>query len=146
MIYGDTSFWIALKMAVEKHHEATVDFFEENEDKGLVWSPWNRVENFNTIRQLPLQKISLAEARQGVVFLERDVRLGYFIHREADWRDVLRAAHDISAEHALSQPSRAADLLHVAYAVELAVETLVTFDDAQFELAKAAGLQAIKPS
>jgi hypothetical protein len=46
--------------------------------------------------------------------LETDVRVGYFQHLESDWRDVLRAACDISARHGFTQSCRSADLLNVA--------------------------------
>jgi predicted nucleic acid-binding protein len=41
---------------------------------------------------------------------------------------------------------RAADLLHVAYAKELAAETFVSFDDDQLALARASGLKTAKPA
>ena len=43
-----------------------------------------------------------------------DVRAGYFEHLETDWRDVLRAAYEISAKHGFALSCRSADLLHVA--------------------------------
>ena len=45
---------------------------------------------------------------------ETDVRLGYFTHLEADWRDVLRTANEGSIACGFEQPCPAADLLHVA--------------------------------
>jgi len=145
MIYADTSYWVALRMAIEKNHPAARAFKIKNDDKDFIWSPWNRVETFNTIRQLALGKISEGDARQAVASLERDVRLGYYLHREKDWRDVLRAADEISTQHGLTMPCRAADLLHVAYARELAVEEFISFDDDQIDLASATGLNATKP-
>jgi len=41
---------------------------------------------------------------------------------------------------------RVSDLLHVAYAVELAAEALVRFDDEQLELAGAAGRCKERPA
>ena len=64
---------------------------------------------------------------------------------EADWRDVLRTAYEISVEHGFSLFCRSADVLHVAYAKELAAELFVSFDEDQVVLAKAAGLDAIQP-
>lgn len=145
MIYADTSFWMALRFRQEQNHSVARKYFEDRQQDGFVWSPWNRVETFNSIRQLALAKIPLADARQAVYFLKRDVRLGYYSHREKDWRDVLRTADEISFHHAFSIACRGGDLLHVAYAVELAVETFVTFDDDQFQLAQACGLNAEKP-
>ena len=87
-----------------------------------------------------------ADARRIIHRLELDVRQGWFLHMEKDWRDVLRAASDISARHAFSVPCRAADLLHVAYARELSADLFISFDDDQVKLAKAVGLKALRPA
>ncbi len=68
-----------------------------------------------------------------------------FLHLEADWRDVLRSASEISVANAFARACPGSDLLHVAYAVELAAEAFVSFDDEQLELAGAAGLRPIRP-
>ena len=65
---------------------------------------------------------------------------------EADWRDVMRTANETSVDQAFDLPCLAPDLLHVAYAQELAAEAFVTFDTDQLRLAKAAGLKALKPN
>lgn len=105
----------------------------------------------NTIRQLTRhpeskRRLSAAEARALAHYLDRDVRLGYFTHMEADWRDVLRTANEISIAHGFALPCRSADLLHVAYAKELSAQLFVSYDDDQLALAGAAGLKTIKPS
>jgi len=74
------------------------------------------------------------------------VRLDYFQHVEADWRDVLRRASELSIAHGFQLKCRAADLLHVAYAVEVASVVFVGFDGDQLALARAAGLQAELPA
>jgi predicted nucleic acid-binding protein len=85
------------------------------------------------------------DARRIIHRLETDVRVGYFLHMEADWRDVLRTAYELSAEHAFSYSCRAADLLHVAYAKELAADLFISFDQDQIEFAEAAGLEVSCP-
>ena len=112
---------------------------------------WHRVEVFNSIRQLVLhpdakRRLVLAEAKALIHRLESDVRLGYFTHLEADWRDVFRTANEVSVEHSFVLPCRAPDLLHVAYANELAAEIFVSFDDDQLDMARASGLKALRPS
>jgi len=106
--------------------------------------PLHRVEVFNSIRQLvhhpePERRLRLAEAKALIHRIETDVRLGYFTHLEADWRDVLRTANELSIAHGFGLACRAADLLHVAYANELAAEAFVSFDDEQLALAQASG-------
>ena len=46
-------------------------------------------------------------------------------------------------EHSLKMVARAMDLSHVAKAIEVGAEALLSFDQAQIALAKAAGLKAV---
>jgi len=52
MIYADTSFFVALNVPRVKQFKAALDFYEVRQDKVWFWSPWHRVEVFNTIRQM----------------------------------------------------------------------------------------------
>src|SRR5437016_12720172 len=149
-IYPDTSFVVASRVPHDTFYAEAVDWFEANQDEVWLWSPWHRIEVFNTIRQLtrnPESKrsVSVAEAKAMIYRLEADVRYDYFLHMEVDWRDVLRAASEISAGNAFDRNCSATDLLHVAYAVELASDLFVSFDDDQLELAQSAGLKVEKP-
>ena len=150
MIYADAGFFVALKVRLDTWHKESVRFLVANQDVPWLWSPWHRVEVFNSIRQNTRhpdksRRLRAPEAKAVIQRLENDVRVGYFTHMEADWRDVLRTANEISAANACSLPCRSADLLHVAYAVELAARTFISFDDNQLAIADAAGLEAVKP-
>ncbi len=150
MIYADSSFLVALKVRRDTFHEEAMSFYEHRQDEIWLWSPWQRTEVFNTIRQLTRhpdarRRLLSSEARAMIHRLETDVRSGYFTHMEADWRDVLRCANETSIAHAFDIPCLAPDLLHVAYAKELAAEWMVSFDEDQLKLARAAGLKTVKP-
>jgi predicted nucleic acid-binding protein len=150
-LYPDSSFVVACRVPHDTWHEVAIGFFEKHQEESWLWSPWHRVEVFNTLRQLPRhpdakRSMSEAEAKALIHRLENDVRCGYFLHLEADWRDVLRTASEISVANAFARACPGTDLLHVAYAVELAAEAFVSFDDEQLELAGAAGLRAMRPS
>ncbi len=151
MIYADTSFLVAARVSRDTFHKSALNYFEAQQDEVWLWSSWHRVEVFNSIRQLVRhpdsgRRLLLAEARALIRRLEADVRLGYFTHLEADWRDVLRTANETSIALAITLACCAPDLLHVAYAVELAAEYFVSFDHDQLALAKAAGLAPVRPS
>lgn len=147
-IYPDTTFLVALRFFDDTHHRAATEYFASHDEESFLWSPWHRVEVSNALRQFARGDrpvLSEGDARRIIHRLETDVRVGYFLHMEADWRDVLRTAYDLSAEHAFTWSCRSADLLHVAYAKELAADLLVSFDDDQVALAGAAGLKALLP-
>lgn len=150
MIYADSSFLVALKVRRDTFHEEAMDFYERRQAKTWLWSPWQRIEVLNTIRQLTRhpeakRRLQTTEAKALIHSLEADVRSGYFTHREADWRHVLRTANDISIAHAFHLACLAPDLLHVAYAKALGAEWFVSFDEDQLALAKTAGLKAVRP-
>jgi predicted nucleic acid-binding protein len=149
-LYPDTSFLVALRVPHDTWHREAIACFEEQQESTWLWSPWHRVEVFNTIRQLTRhpdarRSISETEARALIHRIENDVRYEYFMHVETDWRDVLRSASEVSVANAYARSCPATDLLHVAYALELAAEVFVSFDDDQLELASAAGLRGLKP-
>lgn len=147
-LYPDTTFYVALRFFNDTHHEAATGFYEMHGEETLLWSPWHRVEVANALRQFARgdqPALRPVEARRIIHRLETDVRVGYFLHMEVDWRDVLRSAYEISAEHGFSCACRAADLLHVAYAKELAADAFVTFDEDQLQLARAVGLDVVRP-
>jgi predicted nucleic acid-binding protein len=149
MIYADSSFLVALRIRRDMFHGAALDYYEAEQEQVWLWSPWHRVEVFNTVRQLvhhpePRRRLAVAEGRAAIHRLETDVRLGYFTHLEADWRDVLRTANELSLAHGFELTCRAPDLLHVAYAKELTAEAFVSFDADQLALAEAAGFRVVR--
>jgi predicted nucleic acid-binding protein len=150
MIYADTTFLVAYRVPPERFYRPAQDFYETHQDEVWLWSPWHRLEVFNTVRQLTRhpdakRRLLSAEAKAIIHHLENDVRVGYYTHAESDWREVLRTANEISVAHGFRLACRAADVLHVAYAKELAAQTFVSFDDDQLVLAQAAGLKTVKP-
>jgi predicted nucleic acid-binding protein len=149
--YADSSFIVASRVSRDTFHPQALRFFAAHEEDIWLWSPWHRVEVFNTLRQLTrassaLRSLRQHDARALIHRLESDVRLGFFLHIEADWRDVLRTASEISVGNAFAMSCPAADLLHVAYAKEVATDLFVSFDNDQVALADACGLRAINPN
>ncbi len=149
-IYPDTSFLVATRVPHDTFYSQALSWFEAHQDEIWLWSPWHRVEVFNTIRQLTRhpdgrRSLSIAEAKAMIHRFEADVRCEYFLHLEVDWRDVMRAASEISIGNAFERGCSATDLLHVAYAAEMGADLFVSFDDEQIELSRSAGLRAENP-
>ncbi len=150
-LYADSSFFVASRVKRDTFYAEAVEFYRGREHESWLWSPWHRIEVFNTIRQLTRnpdtkRRLSEGEAKELIHRLERDVQLGYLQHVDADWRDVFQSAHRISMENAFARSCSAADLLHVAYAREAEAGLFVSFDDDQVALAEAAGLEALNPA
>lgn len=140
-LYADTSWWLACKCRGDRHHGAALTVFDRHPAARVFWTPWQRVEVFNSLRQAERHGLLAAgEARAAIRSLEQEVRLGYWPHLEFDWTDAVRSAAELSAEHGLRLTVRAMDLFHLAVAIEVAADGLLSFDNDQIALAKAAGL------
>jgi predicted nucleic acid-binding protein len=140
-LYADTSWWLGYKCRRDTHHLAALSFFDRCADGEVLWTPWQRVEVFNGFCQSERAGLlKQGEARQVIRLLEQEVRIGYWTHIEFDWTDAVRTAGEIRAEHSLRLVVRSMDLFHVAIAIEVGAEALLSFDAEQIALAEAAGL------
>ena len=59
-----------------------------------------------------------------------------------DWGDVHSLAERISARHTIRGGHRTLDVLHVATAIHTRMDSFITFDENQADLAKAEGLKS----
>ena len=87
--------------------------------------------------------ISSGKARQLIRLLEQEVKLGYWPHVEFNWLDAVRTACELSAELGLSIAIRSMDLFHVAIAIEVGADAILTLDGDQQAFADAAGLRVV---
>ena len=143
-VYADTSWWLAYKCRRDLHHLSATGLFEREPGSQVLWTPWHRVEVFNTFSQAERAGlVAPGEARQLIRLLEQEVRLGYWPHVEFNWTDAVRSAGELSAAHAPSLLVRGMDLFHVAIALETAADAFLSFDQDQNALAEAAGLSLL---
>jgi predicted nucleic acid-binding protein len=146
-VYADTSWWFALKCRRDTHHVAATSLFDQHLGTEVLWTPWHRVEVFNSLRQA--ERAGLVpdgQSRRMIRLLEQEVRLGYWPHVEFDWTDAVRTACELGAGHSLRFLVRAMDLFHVAIALEVAADGFLSFDSDQNVLAEAAGLPLVTRS
>ncbi len=73
--------------------------------------------------------------------IQSDLSAGVLEMVAPDWADVHRIAEELSGKHTESGGHRFADILHVATALHLGVETFLTFDANQKRLAEAEGMR-----
>lgn len=72
--------------------------------------------------------------------LQSDLATGVLEVRPVDWSDVHQIAERLSATHTPTWGNRLADILHVATAIHLGMDSFLTFDERQRQLAEAEGL------
>jgi predicted nucleic acid-binding protein len=139
--YADTSWWLGYKCRRDTQHLAALSLFDLDPDAEVLWTPWQRVEVFNGFCQAERAGLlAKGESRQVIRLLEQEVRIGYWPHVEFDWTDAVRMAGELRAEHSLRFVVRSMDLFHVAIAIEVGADALLSFDADQIALAEAAGL------
>lgn len=144
-LYADTSWWLGYKCRKDTHHQSALSLFDREPGAEVFWTPWQRVEVFNGFCQAERAGfLRKGDSRQIIRLLEQEVRVGYWPHVEFDWTDAVRTAGELRAEHSLKMVVRAMDLFHIAIAIEVGAEALLSFDDDQIELAEAAGLKVLK--
>lgn len=143
-IYADTSWWMAYKCRRDTQHEGALRLFEAEPEAEVLWTPWQRVEVFNVFCQAERAGLlRKGESRQIIRLIEQEVRLGYWPHVEFDWTDAVRTAGELRAEHSLEMVIRSMDLFHIAIAIEVGADALLSFDTDQIRLALAAGLAVV---
>jgi predicted nucleic acid-binding protein len=105
--------------------------------QSLRFQVWRRAAN-------PREGIARAHAEAALDQLEADLASGVALDVPCDLVEVLRRADELSLRHTAKAGCRSFDILHVATALQLAAEVLLTFDEKQRRLAGAAGL-AVAP-
>ncbi len=143
-LYADTSWWLGYKCRGDAHHPAALSLFDREPSAEVFWTPWQRVEVFNSFCQAEhAGLLAKGESRRVIRLLEQEIRMGYWPHVEFDWTDAARTAGELRAEHSLRLVVRSMDLFHVAIAIEVGAEALLSFDAEQIALAEVAGLPVL---
>lgn len=146
-LYADTSWWLGYKCRRDRQHAAALSLFDKVPEAEVLWTPWQRVEVFNAFSQAERARLlGKGDSRRIIRLLEQEVRMGYWPHVEFDWTDAVRTAGELRAEHSLKLLIRGMDLFHVAIAIEVGADALLSFDGAQVALAEAAGVEILRLS
>jgi predicted nucleic acid-binding protein len=85
-----------------------------------------------------------ATADDALAKLQANLDAGALVLAAVEWPDVHSRAETLSRQHTAAGGHRSLDVLHIATALHLEAEELLTFDANQRKLAKAAGLK-VKP-
>jgi len=96
--YADTSWWLALRNSSDALHDRATEVFDFEPLLEVIWTDWQRVEVFNSIRQSEKHGLLRSgSANAQIHLIEREVRLGYWPHVEFNWTEASRAANESSA-------------------------------------------------
>lgn len=141
--YADSSFLVSLYR--RDHNQPAADRFMASRTVTIGFSPLNRVELRNALRNL-VARGEINEQQRRVAFrqIDDDLESGLLLHVPVNWTETFRCADELSEKYATDAGQRSIDLLHVAIALEIGATTFLSFDGRQRRLATAAGL-LVKP-
>lgn len=139
--YADTSFWVSLYIKDTNSNRAQEVVLVNHP---LLLTQVVEQELRNAIRLGAFRKqITAAQGRVSLAAFEADQDTQLVEYARLVWQNVFDRAEALSARFAVSHGQRAADILHVASALELGAKVFLTFDHRQARLAKSAGLKVV---
>ena len=72
-LYADTSWWLGYKCRRDSQHLAALSLFDRQPEAEVLWTPWQRVEVFNSFCQAEHGGLlRTGESRQVIRGLEQE--------------------------------------------------------------------------
>jgi predicted nucleic acid-binding protein len=138
-IYADPSFIVSLYSPDANSTAAARAMHTSTGDRFLT--TFGELEVINAMRLGVFRKeVSPAQAQSSLIEFENDLRDGIFQLRGLP-DSIFERARQLSRQTTSKLGTRTADLLHVANALELGVDSLYTFDQHQRKLAQSLRLK-----
>ena len=135
-----------LKLYLHEPASAAMSTWRARTKGALPVTPHGRLEIVNEICLAAFRKVITLEAlNDALASFEEDLAEGRYVEADVLWRATLRRARELSQSHTPTLGCRTLDVLHVATALELGLQSFVTFDSRQRRLAVAAGLKVVTP-
>ena len=140
--YLDTS--AVVKLYVTEAHSAKVAAHVKSLPHPIFCSHLHDLEIRNGLRLKVFRRESPAFAVDASLrLMDEDLTSGVLVRPDLNWLDVFRRAEIISKDLSSAMGVRSLDLLHIASALILQADTLLTFDDRQIAASRKAGLQVV---
>ena len=143
VIYADTSFLFSL-YANDANSDRANRIIAKRATP-LIWTALQRHELRNAFRLSSFRgEISKTEYLSLLNTLEQDTLNGVLIETNINWKEAYSISETLSDSHTQTLGTRGFDILHVAVALSLGTNEVLTFDTRQNKLAKAAKLKVTK--
>ena len=142
MIYIDTS--AIVKLYIKETDSKDVSRWIRNNNEPIPLTGLTELELKNALKLKESRKeIHIDNFHKIWRRLEQHEERGVYYRPSVDWPEVFGLALDLTNNHTSSIGSRSLDILHVAVALFLKVDRILTFDERQSQLAAAAGITVI---
>ena len=140
MIYVDTS--AIVKLYVREEYSRNVSNWLREQDEAIPLTPFHELELTNAIRLKQFRcELTKEEGERVLARVNEHESKGVFFRPQIQWTHALALAIHLSRKHTEAIGSRSLDIIHVASALSMRADRLVTFDERQSKLAAAAGLK-----
>jgi len=138
VVYVDTSVIVKLYFK-EEYSRDTSNWLKEN-NEAIPLTSFHELELKNAIHLKQFRaEITLDETRLIMSRFEEHEKSGIYYRPQLDWSAIVIHAIDLSKKHSASIGSRSLDILHVASALSINADRLLTLDDRQTKLARSPG-------
>jgi predicted nucleic acid-binding protein len=146
--FADTSFLYALYRQQDNSQLADAFVMRSREPiqvSSLVIYEFRQSARFQAFRHSRNRTVGFSKraAGQMVEVLQENLSDGAISLVPVEWPEVHSTAERLSAQYTMIGGHRALDILHVATALQVESEQLLTFDANQSILARAAGLEVV---
>jgi predicted nucleic acid-binding protein len=140
VVYVDTS--VIVKLYVKEEYSRAASNWLKKNNEALPLTSFHELELINAIHLKQFRaEITLDETRLILSRFEEHEKSGIYYRPQLDWSAIFIHAIDLSKKHSASIGSRSLDILHVASALSINADRLLTVDDRQTRLAALAGLK-----
>jgi predicted nucleic acid-binding protein len=143
--FADTSFLFALYRQQDNSHLADAYMRRHREPihaSSLVIYEFRQSARFQAFRYSRDRTTGFSKrlGNQMLEVLSDNINSGAMVLLPVEWPEVHSTAERLSAQYTASDGHRALDILHLATALQVEADQLLTFDTSQSALARAAGL------
>ncbi len=139
--YADTSFLVSL-YTLDGHSAAAAAVMAQA-NLPLLLSSFGELELTNAIHLRAFRReLTRLQVKQTLAMIRRDIATGVYFLKPLS-ASVFERAMQLTRKHTRMLGTRTLDVLHVASALDLKVETFYSFDRQQIDLAKKVGLKVL---
>lgn len=143
MIYIDTS--AVVKLYIKETDSPAVSEWIRNNNEPIPLTGLIELELINALKLKQFRnEISKEDFEKIILKLKEHETRGVYYRPPMDWTAVFNYAFDLSKNNTPNIGSRSLDILHVASALFLKTDGILTFDERQAQLSAMAGLKIEK--
>ena len=143
MVYIDTS--AIVKLYIRESDSRSLSEWIKKNNEPLPLTSLIELEFINALKLKQFRnEIGREDFNSILLKLQEHEKKGVYYRPPMDWTVVFSHAHDLSKNHTAEIGSRSLDILHIASALFLKIEKVLTYDEKQAQLALLAGLKTEK--